>query len=64
MLRRRGLSVSPRFLWECLTSRTRLDPLHRVLALFAVGDVYVSLCKKSAYTPFSVRRRSRAPFWL
>ena len=22
MLRRRGLSVSPRFLWECLTSRT------------------------------------------
>ena len=56
MLRRRGLSVSPRFLWECLTSRTRLDPLHRVLALFAVGDVYVSsVGKKSAYTPFSVR---------
>ena len=22
VLRRRGLSVSPRFLWECLTSRT------------------------------------------
>ena len=37
---------------------------YRVLALFAVGDVYVSLCKKSAYTPFSVRRRSRALFWL
>ena len=35
-----------------------------VLALFAVGDVYVSLCKKSAYAPFSVRRRSRALFWL
>ena len=29
-----------------------------VLALFAVGDVYVSLCKKSAYAPFSARRRS------
>ena len=39
-------------------------PKAAVLALFAVGDVYVSLCKKSAYTPFSVRRRSRAPFWL
>ena len=26
-----------------------------VLALFAVGDVYVSLCKKSAYAPFSAR---------
>ena len=33
-----------------------LGPL--VLALFAVGDVYVSLCKKSAYAPFTVRRRS------
>ena len=30
----------------------------QVLALFAVGDVYVSLCKKSAYAPFSARRRS------
>ena len=30
----------------------------RVLALFAVGDVYASLCKKSAYAPFSSRRRS------
>ena len=29
-----------------------------VLALFAVGNVYVSLCKKSAYAPFSSRRRS------
>ena len=29
-----------------------------VLALFAVGDMYVSLCKKSAYAPFSARRRS------
>ena len=26
-----------------------------VLALFAVGDVYVSLCKKFAYAPFSAR---------
>ena len=25
-----------------------------VLALFAVGDVYASLCKKGAYTSFSV----------
>ena len=30
----------------------------RVLALFAVGDVYASLCKKSAHAPFSARRRS------
>ncbi len=29
-----------------------------VLALFAVGNVNVSLCKKSAYAPFSARRRS------
>ena len=29
-----------------------------VLALFTVGNVYVSLCKKSAYAPFSARRRS------
>ena len=35
-----------------------------VLALFAVGNVYVSLCKKTAYAPFSARRRSRALFWL
>ena len=34
------------------------SPSCAVLALFAVGDVYVSLCKKSAYAPFSVRRRS------
>ena len=33
-----------------------------VLALFAVGDVYVSLCKKSAYAPFSARRKSRVLF--
>ena len=32
--------------------------LQGVLALFAVGDVYVSLCKKKAYAPFSARRRS------
>ena len=35
-----------------------------VLALFTVGDVYVSLCKKGAYTLFSAQRRSRALFWL
>ena len=33
-------------------------PSCAVLALFTVGDVYASLCKKSAYTPFSARRRS------
>ena len=38
---------------ECVGS-----PHGKVLALFAVGDVYVSLCKKSAYAPFSARRRS------
>ena len=35
-----------------------------VLALFTVGDVYVSLCKKIAYAPFSARRRLRVLFWL
>ena len=35
-----------------------------VLALFTVGDVYASLCKKGAYAPFSAQRRSRALFWL
>ena len=36
----------------------------RVLALFAVGDMHVALtlCKKSAYALFSVRRRSRARY--
>ncbi len=37
---------------------TRWCEIKAVLALFAVGDVYVSLCKKSAYAPFSARRRS------
>ena len=35
-----------------------------VLALFAVGDVYASLCKRGAYTSFSTLLRLRAPFWL
>ena len=35
-----------------------------VLALFTVGDVYASLCKKGAYAPFSAQRRSRALFGL
>ena len=34
----------------------------KVLALFAVGDVYASLCKKGAYAPFSAQRRSRGYF--
>ena len=29
-----------------------------VLPLFAVGNVYVSLCKKSTYAPFGARRKS------
>ena len=28
-----------------------------VLALFTVGDVYASLCKKGVYAPFSAQRR-------
>ena len=35
-----------------------------VLALFTVGDVYTSLCKKGAYAPFSAQRRSRALSYL
>ena len=35
-----------------------------VLALFTVGDVYASLCKKGAYAPFSAQRRSRTLIWL
>ena len=43
---------------------TRAQPRSVVLALFTVGDVYVSLCKKGAYALFSAQRRSRALFWL
>ena len=35
-----------------------------VLALFTVGDVYASLCKRGAYAPFCAQRRSRALLWL
>ena len=38
--------------------------LMEVLALFTVGDVYVSSCKRVAYALFSAQRRSRALFWL
>ena len=48
-----GSSTVARRLWA-----RRLWARRPVLALFAVGDVYVSLCKKSAYAPFSARRRS------
>ena len=41
-----------------LRTRKSLIRLDLVLALFAVGDVYVSLCKKITYAPFSARRRS------
>ena len=44
------------------TAIERLQKL--VLALFTVGNVYASLCKKGAYAPFSSQRRSRALFWL
>ena len=33
-------------------------------ALFTVGDVYASVCRRGAYVPFSAQRRSRALFWL
>ena len=36
----------------------------RVLALFTVGDVYASLCKRGAYAPFSAQQRSRTLFRL
>ncbi len=45
-----------------LQSSVRSDEV--VLALFTVGDVYASLCKRGAYAPFSAQRRSRALFWL
>ena len=35
-----------------------------VLALFTVGDVHTSLCKRGVYAPFNAQRRSRALFWL
>ena len=35
-----------------------------VLALFTVGDMCASLCKRGVYAPFSAQRRSRALFWL
>ena len=50
-----------RYLYEALGLPSEPDP---VLPLFAVGDMYVSLCKRSAYAPFSAQRRSRALFWL
>ena len=60
-----GARYSTRWLRSGCPIRTAPgDSATGVLALFAVGDVYVSLCKKRAYTPFSVRRRSRALFWL
>ena len=31
-----------------------------VLALFTVGDVHASLCKRGVYAPFNAQRRSRA----
>ena len=42
----------------------RVSEAELVLALFTVGDVYASLCKKGAYAPFSAKQRSRALFWL
>ena len=36
----------------------------QALALFTVGDVYASLCKRGAYAPFSAQRRSRTLFRL
>ena len=47
-----------------LNVRHRVVSPARVLALFTVGDVYASLCKKGAYAPFGAQRRSRALFYL
>ena len=41
-----------------------VETVPSVLALFVVGDVYVSLCQKKRLRSISVRRRSRALFWL
>ena len=41
-----------------------MEKLITVLALFTVGDVYASLCKRGAYAPFSAKRRSRTLLWL
>ena len=45
-----------------IQTNSRSDPKWPVLALFAVGDVYASLCKRGTYAPFSARRRSQALF--
>ena len=47
-----------------LSAVLRKKSIQRVLALFTVGNVYASLCKKGTYAPFSAQRRSRALFWL
>ena len=49
-----------------ISSFVRARPLARpqVLALFTVGDVYASVCRRGAYVPFSAQRRSRALFGL
>ena len=49
MLRRRGLSVSPRFLWECLTSRT-VSPFPAVLPPLSVGKMTLRLYSALNYS--------------
>ena len=48
----------------CQVEAFRADRVVSVLALFTVGDVYASLCKRGAYAPFCAQRRSRALLWL
>ena len=55
MLRRRGVSVSPRFLWECLTSRTV-----RVLPPLSVGKMTLRLYAALNYNQNSARDLRRA----
>ena len=53
------ISIPPKFAVSSVVGFMKGKSAISVLALFAVGDVYVSLCtKKSAYAPFSARRRS------
>ena len=57
-----GLGLFPPYaLWSTGGLGTMAFALS-VLALFTVGDVYASLCKRGVYAPFSAQRRSRALF--
>ena len=48
-----GLEVASCYVSTIGKAHEYFDLTGTVLALFAVGDVYVSLCKKIAYAPFA-----------